>query len=418
MSEDIFKELRRVKQSVCLWQGLPPGQINQVLSDLADAAEKETGFLLQQNNKDLERMNPEDPKYDRLQLTPRRIKGIADDIRKVAELECPQGKILSEKTMPGGLLIKKVSVPLGVVGVIYESRPNVTFDVFSLCFKTGNGCVLKGSRDASYSNRAILALIKQVLVANHAPAEMIYLMPDDRSATDVLLRASGLVDVVIPRGSQALIDYVRGHARVPVIETGAGVVHTYMDESADLQKAIAIVDNAKTRRVSVCNALDCFIIHEKRLRDLPAVVAPLAEKGVQLFADQQAYSFLSGCYPARLLSPADESSFGTEFLSLKMAVKTVANLSEAIDHIAAYGSGHSEAVIAEQEAVIHQFLQQVDAAAVYANASTAFTDGAQFGLGAEIGISTQKLHARGPMGLAELTSYKWVVFGQGHTRSS
>jgi len=392
--------------------------INQVLLAVAGEAEKQTEKLLAENQKDLALMDPNDPKYDRLKLTANRISAIASDIRNVATLPYPVGHSLMEKTLPNGLQLSKVTVPLGVVGVIYESRPNVTFDVFSLCLKSGNACVLKGSRDAAHSNQAITGLISEVLAAHDFNPNSIYLMPPDREATDVLLTAVDFVDVLIPRGSQGLINHVRQNAKVPIIETGAGIVHTYFDASADLQKGIAIIDNAKTRRVSVCNALDCLIIHQDRLDDLPEIAKPLADKGVAIFADPAAYEQLLPSYPAQLLQIADEAAYGTEFLSLKMSIKTVSGLAEALGHIATFSSKHSEAIIAEDEQVIDTFLKSVDAAAVYANTSTAFTDGAQFGLGAEIGISTQKIHARGPMGLAELTSYKWIVRGNGQVREA
>ena len=416
MQEEIIHNLQLVQKAARTLSVLPVETINAILLQIADIAEKQTDFLLAENAKDLALMPAEDPKYDRLKLTVDRIKGIAGDIRNVAALPYPIGKLVEERTLPNGLNLKKVTVPLGVIGIIYESRPNVTFDVFSLCLKSGNACVLKGSRDAEHSNIAIATLIKEVLTQNNVNAESIYLMPAERSATDVLLQAVGYIDIVIPRGSQHLINYVRDNAKVPVIETGAGIVHTYVDSSADLQKAIAIIDNAKTRRVSVCNALDCLIINESRLGDLPALLAPLAVKEVELFADEKAFSILQNTYPANLLEHATEESFGTEFLAMKMAVKTVSNIDEALEHIATYGSKHSEAIVAEDQATIDKFLLNVDAAAVYANTSTAFTDGAQFGLGAEIGISTQKLHARGPMALSELTSYKWIVQGSGQVR--
>ncbi len=396
---------------------LSPAQTNQVLLDVAGAAEAETGLLLRENQKDLERMDPSDPKYDRLKLTETRIKDIANDLRSVAGLESPLGKVIAEHDRPNGLHISKIRVPLGVVGVIYEARPNVTFDVFALCFKTGNICVLKGGSDADASNRAILSIIHEVLVKHGIDINTVTLLPAGRDATEALLNAIGYIDVLIPRGSQSLIDFVRKNARVPVIETGAGIVHTYFDESADLEKGARIIVNAKTRRVSVCNALDCLIIHSSRLNDLASIAKELAEKEVEIFADERAYSELYANYPGALLHKATAEHFGTEFLSLKMAIKTVGSLAEALEHIAAYSSKHSEAIIAENMANIETFLNSVDAAAVYANASTAFTDGAQFGLGAEIGISTQKLHARGPMGLEELTSYKWVIKGDGQTRS-
>jgi len=394
-----------------------PAAINQVLLDVADAAIEHTPLLLQENQKDLDRMDPADPKYDRLKLTAERIASIAEDIRTVAALDSPLGAELSDKTLPNGLHIRKVRVPLGVVGVIYEARPNVTFDVFALCFKTGNISILKGGSDADSSNRAIISIIHKVLSAHGVDTNAVTLLPAEREATSALLNAVGFVDVLIPRGSQSLIDFVRDNSKVPVIETGAGIVHTYFDETGDLEKAIAIIDNAKTRRVSVCNALDCLIINSKRLGDLVHITEPLAQKSVQLYADKAAYSVLEGLYPADLIEEAKPEHFGTEFLSMKMAIKTVDNLQQALDHIARNSSKHSEAIISEDELNIEKFLNEVDAAAVYVNASTAFTDGAQFGLGAEIGISTQKLHARGPMGLEELTSYKWIVKGNGQVRA-
>jgi glutamate-5-semialdehyde dehydrogenase len=394
-----------------------PATIDALLRALADATVAQTDFLLAENAKDLARMPATDPRYDRLRLTPERLHGIAQDLRNVAGLSSPLGVVLSEKTLPNGLHLSKVRVPLGVIGIIYEARPNVTFDSLALCLKTGNACLLKGGSDAAASNAALLAVAGPVLTQHGVPLTAVTLLPPERAATEALLTAVGYVDVVIPRGSQGLIDFVRKNARVPVIETGAGVVHTYFDETGDLANGRAIVANAKTRRVSVCNSLDCLLLNEHRLTDLPALIAPLAEAQVQLFADAPSYAALQGHYPAELLSEATEAHFGTEFLDYKMAIKTVPDLGAALDHIARHGSRHSEAIISENQAHIDTFLRVVDAAAVYANASTAFTDGAQFGLGAEIGISTQKLHARGPMGLEELTSYKWLVRGQGQVRT-
>ncbi|MDB5030264.1 glutamate-5-semialdehyde dehydrogenase [Mucilaginibacter sp.] len=390
--------------------------INQVLKDLAAEAILQTNYLLEENQKDLDRMDSANPNYDRLKLTAVRIQDIAKDIINVAGLENPLGHILSEKTMPNGLHISKISVPLGTIGVIYEARPNVTFDVFTLCFKTGNISILKGGSDASYSNQAIISVIHKVLSKNNIDVNVTTLLPVEREAADALLNAVGYVDVIIPRGSQGLINHVRQTSKVPVIETGAGIVHTYFDESADLKKGTDIIFNSKTRRVSVCNALDCAIIHSARLKDLSELAKPLGETGVEIFADELSYIVLKESYPVQLLHKAGPEHFGTEFLSMKMAVKTVDTFQQALDHIAAHSSKHSEAIITEDPENMETFLNRVDAAAVYVNASTAFTDGAQFGLGAEIGISTQKLHARGPMGLQELTSYKWLVKGTGQTR--
>ncbi|MGN6181729.1 MAG: glutamate-5-semialdehyde dehydrogenase [Mucilaginibacter sp.] len=413
MSYNIYFENARIAGRKL---NLSPAQINAVLEDVADAAIAHTTLLLSENQKDLDRMDPADPKYDRLKLTESRIQDIANDIRAVARLESPLGQIITQYDRPNGLHISKVRVPLGIVGVIYEARPNVTFDVFALCFKTGNICVLKGGSDADASNRAIISIIHGVLQKHNIDINSVTLLPIERNATEALLNAIGYIDVLIPRGSQSLINFVRNNAKVPVIETGAGIVHTYFDESADLIKGTQIVFNAKTRRVSVCNALDCLLIHNNRLDDLPAIAKPLIDKQVELFADEKAYNALKGHYPPELLHKAEAEHFGTEFLDYKMAIKTVGSLQEALDHIANYSSKHSEAIISWDARNIETFLNTVDAAAVYANASTAFTDGAQFGLGAEIGISTQKLHARGPMGLEELTSYKWVVKGDGQIR--
>lgn len=390
--------------------------INQVLMAVADEALKETDFILKENEKDLQRMAPFDPKYDRLKLTAERIEGIASDMRNVASMSSPLGKVLSETTRPNGLQIKRVSVPFGVIGIIYEARPNVTFDVFSLCLKSGNVCVLKGGSDAADSNEAIVSIIHRVLESFNLDTHILTLLPPGREATGELLNAQGYVDLLIPRGSQGLINYVRENATIPVIETGAGICHTYFDEFGDEEKGREIINNAKTRRPSVCNALDCLIIHESRLSDLPYLAELLPESQVEIFADEQAMEALEEHYPEDLLKPATEESFGTEFLDYKMAIKTVASFEEALDHIAEYSSKHSEAIISENQEHLNLFRKLVDASSVYTNASTAFTDGAQFGLGAEIGISTQKLHARGPMALEELTSYKWLIEGDGQIR--
>jgi glutamate-5-semialdehyde dehydrogenase len=391
-------------------------KVNAVLNDLALELVQHTDEILAANQLDLDRMPPEDPKYDRLKLTGERLAGIAQEIQNVIALKSPLGEVISADTLPNGLQLSKIRVPLGVVGVIYEARPNVTVDVFSLCFKTGNVAVLKGGSDAEFSNQALIKIIHQVLTAHEIDVNVAVLLPSEREATAALLNAVGLVDVLIPRGSQSLISYVRANSKVPVIETGAGIVHTYFDISGDQEKARNIVFNSKTRRVSVCNTLDCLLVHTGRLNDLFTIIEPLAEKSVIIYADEAAYAAVDGLYPAALLFPAKPEDFGTEFLDYKMAIKTVNDLDAALAHIAENSSKHSEAIIAEDEETQVHFLNAVDAAAVYANASTAFTDGGQFGLGAEIGISTQKLHARGPMGLVELTSYKWVIRGNGQIR--
>lgn len=391
-------------------------KINQVLEDVASAAIENTAFILSENSKDLSRMDPNDPKYDRLMLTAERIKGIAVDMQNVAKLQSPLGRILGETTRPNGLKITKISVPFGVIGIIYEARPNVTFDVFSLCLKSGNACVLKGGSDANDSNLAIVKVIQEVLHKHNLDENILALLPVDREATAELLHAHGLVDLIIPRGSQNLINFVRENSSIPVIETGAGICHTYFESSGNLEKGSEIINNAKTRRPSVCNALDCLIIDENRLSDLPKLTELLPSSNVVIFADEKAYQKLEKSYPSNLLEHATKESFGTEFLDYKMAIKTVSGLDEALDHIAQYSSKHSEAIVSENPEALQIFQKSVDAAAVYCNVSTAFTDGAQFGLGAEIGISTQKLHARGPMALEELTSYKWIVEGDGQIR--
>lgn len=390
--------------------------IARVLCAVADEADRQVDYILQTNRRDLERMSESDPKYDRLMLTRERLAGITADMRRVASLPSPLGRTLASYDRPNGMHIDKVSVPFGVIGIIYEARPNVTFDVFALCMKSGNVCILKGGSDAHDSNTALINIINRVLISHGIDSNTAVLLPNDHRYTDQLLTAVGKVDLVIPRGSSRLINYVREHALVPVIETGAGICHTYFDEAGDLEKGRRIVCNAKTRRVSVCNALDCLIVHQKRLTDLPALCAPLAGKHVIIYADPQAYEALAGRYPDELLQPATAESFGTEFLDYKMAVKTVASFDEALAHIARYSSKHSECIVTEDEEHKRRFTRQVDAACVYTNVSTAFTDGGQFGFGAEIGISTQKLHARGPMALPELTTYKYIISGNGQTR--
>ncbi len=416
MDDTIKLHLQQVKQAARKALLLDSQQINQILHNVADAAVRQMDFILQENQKDLDCMAQDDPKYDRLKLTRERIEGIARDMRQVAGLPSPLHKLLEEKTLDNGLHLRKVSVPLGVVGIIYEARPNVTFDVFALCLKAGNACVLKGGSDAECSNQAIATIIQEVLTRHQIDDHMLYLMQADRQATKAMLTAVDYLDVIIPRGSQSLINYVREHARVPVIETGAGIVHTYFDRSGDLEKGKKIIYNAKTRRVSVCNALDCLLIHRERLADLPMLTEKLAASSVIIFADAPSFEAIEDRYPKTLLQQAKPKHFGTEFLDYKMAIKTVANIEEALDHIAQYSSRHSEAIVAEDRSVLDAFMQSVDAAAVYANTSTAFTDGAQFGMGAEIGISTQKLHARGPMALPELTSYKWLIESDGQVR--
>ena len=416
MEQDVLRLLTATRNAAPKLAAVPDDFRNAVLQDLAKNLVTQTPAIIAANEKDLARMTKDDPRYDRLLLNAERIKGIADDVAKVATLPRPTGKVLEQRTLDNGLDLQRITVPLGVVGVIYESRPNVTVDVFALCFKAGNAAVLKGGKEADDSNRAMIQVIHDTLAAHNLPADLCCLLPAPREATHVLLNAVGLVDICIPRGSQSLIDFVRDTAKIPVIETGAGIVHTYFDASGDVDKGQKIITNAKTRRVSVCNALDTLVIHQSRLSDLPKLLEKMPEKNVVVYADTQSHAVLNGHYPDALLHAATEEDFGREFLDYKMSIKTVPDLDAALAHIAKYSSQHSEAIVAEDTTAIEIFLNSVDAAAVYANASTAFTDGGQFGMGAEIGISTQKLHARGPMALEALTSYKWVVRGNGQTR--
>jgi len=390
--------------------------IRSVLEDLAQRTMASCDDILAANSSDLSRMPEQDPKYDRLLLNRERLQAICNDLRSVEALPSPVGEVLEQRTLGNGLELSKVRVPMGVIAVIFESRPNVTFDVFALCLKTRNACVLKGSSDAHDTNRVVVRLMHEVLRDHGVNADAVFLAPPERELLPRILQAVGTIDLAIPRGSKGLIDFVRDNARVPVIETGAGIVHTYVDASADLAKARAIITNAKTRRVSVCNALDTLVIHHGLLPELPELMREMGDDhAVEVYADDEAFSALDGRYGGTLRH-AREEHFGQEFLSLRMSIKTVAGLDEALDHIDRYSSRHSEAIVAEDPAIVDRFLSEVDAAAVYANTSTAFTDGGQFGMGAEIGISTQKLHARGPMALPELTSYKWVVRGSGQVR--
>lgn len=397
---------------------LSEAQINQILEDVAKETESKIHYILFENQKDLQRMEQDNPKYDRLKLTGERILGIVNDIRKVISLPSPIGRTIEERTLDNGMHLIKRAVPFGVIGVIFEARPNVCFDVFSLCFKSGNACILKGGSDAQFSNEAIVDIIRNVLDNNGINPNACILLPNDREATNALLQAREYVDLIIPRGGSSLINYVRENSLVPVIETGAGVCHTYFHTDGDKEKARNIIYNAKTRRVSVCNSLDCLIIDKSRLDDLSYLCGDLPNDNVIVYADKYAYESLKGQYPSQLLKEADEDSFGTEFLDYKMSVKTVNSIQEAIEHISKYGSKHSEAIITENMEAAVLFESLVDAACVYVNVSTAFTDGAQFGLGAEIGISTQKMHARGPMGLQEICSYKWIIEGSGQIRNS
>ena len=408
-----FRNARKASRTLHILDNVT---IDKILLSVAETAIENTEYILTENKKDLALMEESDPRFDRLKLTAERIKGIASDIQNVANLPNPLGNILMKNKRQNGLVITKISVPFGVVGIIYEARPNVTFDVFSLCLKSGNACILKGGSDAIHSNTAIVKLIHEVLAKYETDKNILTLLPAGRDETIQLLNAREYVDLIIPRGSRGLIDYVRDNTSIPVIETGAGICHTYFDEFGDREKGRLIVNNAKTRRVSVCNALDCLIVHEKRLDDLDFLVGLCAESDVVIYADEKAFKVLDGKYPSGLLERATVESFGTEFLSYKMAVKTVKSFEAAIEHISEYGSKHSEAIISENKKNIQLFYKTVDASSIYSNASTAFTDGSEFGLGAEIGISTQKLHARGPMALEALTTYKWIIEGNGQIR--
>lgn len=413
--ENTFKKVKEASKTLAL---ITDDKRNKILNAVADAIEENKDSILAANKSDLDKAGKDYAFYDRLLLTPERLDGIAADMRHVATLPSPLGKVLKDKTLDNGLHLKRVSVPFGVIGMIFEARPNVTFDVFSLCFKSGNAALLKGGKEADGTNRAEVELIHNVLKANGVDPSVVELLPATHEATGALLTAVGYVDLCIPRGSKRLISFVRDTAKVPVIETGAGVVHCYFDETGDLVKGQRIVDNAKTRRCTVCNALDCLLINVNRLKDLPQLVAPLAGKDVKLHADEQAYKALEGFYPSALLVHSDgEETWNTEWLSMQMGVRTVGSLDDAIRHIDTYGSGHSESIVTEDKAAAKKFEDMVDAACVYVNAPTSFTDGAQFGLGAEIGISTQKLGARGPMALEEITTYKWLIEGNGQIRS-
>ena len=390
-TQEIFKNVKDASYTLTF---LDDSKRNEILQTVADSIIDNKEKLLEANAEDLAKMDKTNPLYDRLQLTDKRLEGIASDMRHVSMLPSPLGRTLKEKTLENGLHLRRVSVPFGVIGMIYEARPNVTFDVFSLCFKSGNACILKGGKDADNSNQAGVALIKNVLKKYGINEHVVELLPASHEATGEMLNAVGYVDLVIPRGGRKLIDFVRNNAKVPCIETGAGVVNTYLDKDGDIDMAAAIVNNGKTRRVSVCNALDCLIVHKKQIANLHKVCAPLSESKVMIYADERAFTALYGKYPEELLKHATAESFGTEYMDYKMAIRTVDSVEEALNHIQQYGSGHSEAIITNNKGTAHLFEQRVDAACVYVNAPTSFTDGAQFGLGAEIGISTQKLGAR------------------------
>ena len=421
--KETFQKVKAASKTLGL---LTDEQRNEVLQAVADAIIAETPALLKANAEDLAKMDKTNPLYDRLQLTEQRLHDIAADMRHVSTLPSPLGRILKEKTLDNGLHLQRIAVPFGVIGMIYEARPNVTFDVFSLCFKSGNACVLKGGKDANCSNTASIELIHKVLIKYGIDPAVATLLPATHEATGEMLNAVGYIDLCIPRGGKKLIQFVRDTAKVPVIETGAGVVHCYFDKDGDVEMGKAIITNAKCRRCSVCNTLDTLIIHEQRLNDLPTLCEDLAKREVKIHADAQAYEALKGNYPDTLLDivsdetpcpNADGNVWNTEWLSMQMGIKTVTSEDEALEHIATYGSGHSESIVSDNEAAQKKFQMMVDAACVYVNTPTSFTDGAQFGLGAEIGISTQKLGARGPMALEEITTYKWLITGNGQIRA-
>lgn len=421
--KETFQKVKAASKTLGL---LTDEQRNEVLQAVADAIIAETPALLKANAEDLAKMDKANPLYDRLQLTEQRLHDIAADMRHVSTLPSPLGRILKEKTLDNGLHLQRIAVPFGVIGMIYEARPNVTFDVFSLCFKSGNACVLKGGKDANCSNTASIELIHRVLIKYGIDPAVATLLPATHEATGEMLNAVGYIDLCIPRGGKKLIQFVRDTAKVPVIETGAGMVHCYFDKDGDVEMGKAIITNAKCRRCSVCNTLDTLIIHEQRLNDLPTLCEDLAKREVKIHADAQAYEALKGNYPDTLLDivsdetpcpNADGNVWNTEWLSMQMGIKTVTSEDEALEHIATYGSGHSESIVSDNEAAQKKFQMMVDAACVYVNTPTSFTDGAQFGLGAEIGISTQKLGARGPMALEEITTYKWLITGNGQIRA-
>lgn len=414
---DHFNIFEEAAEAARYLAGMDNETISRTLEAVADAVEDASKEILAANALDISRMNPDSPLRDRLLLTSERIAGIASDMRHVASLPSPLGEVMDEWSRPNGMKIRKVRVPLGVIGVIYEARPNVGFDVFSLCFKSGNACILKGGHEALDSNKMAVSIIRKALESAGINPSVVTLLPSEHEATDAMLKAVGKVDLVIPRGSRRLIDFVRDNAKVPVIETGAGICHAYFDKDGDITKGTAIITNAKIRRVSVCNALDNLIIHSSRLSDLSALLSGVAARKVTVYADERAYSALSGNFPENLLQHADSKSFGTEFLDYKMSVKTVDSVDEAIEHIARFGSKHSESIITENPATAAKFEKSIDAACVYWNLPTSFTDGGQFGFGAEIGISTQKMHARGPMGLREITTYKYIIEGDGQIRN-
>ncbi|WP_239018726.1 glutamate-5-semialdehyde dehydrogenase [Sphingobacterium corticibacterium] len=416
MKESIQEELKAAHEATIAVKRLTDNAKQQLLQDIAGSLEQRVEDIIRENKKDLERMDKEDPRYDRLLLDSHRILALSASLIDVANLPDPTGLLISRKELENGLLVEKKTVPLGVVGVIYESRPNVTVDVAALCIRSGNVCVLRGGSDAWYTNSVLVEIIQEELRRHQLNIHIVQLLPTDRAFVSELLSATQYVDIIIPRGSQALIDLVREQAKVPVIETGAGVCHTYVERSGDLEKAAKIIANAKIQRPSVCNALDTVLVDREVANDLLGKVVPyFKDSSVKIYADKTAYSILQELgYP--LLELAKEEDFGREFLSLQCSVKVVEDFDEALAHIAEHSSKHSECIVSTDTERINTYMDTVDAAAVYTNASTRFTDGGAFGLGAEIGISTQKLHARGPFALEKLVTEKWYITGDGQTR--
>ena len=393
---------------------------NRVLTNLAALLRSDQAGVLVANEQEYEQAKADglsESLLDRLLLTKERLDGIADELERVAELPDPVGEVIETATMPNGLITSRRRVPLGVVASIYESRPNVTVDIFGLCLKSGNACILRGGKEAIRSNTALVALVKRALAEAGVTEEAVQFVDNpDRALVDAMLRMNEYIDLLVPRGGANLIKFVADNATMPAVTGGIGVCHTYVDRAADLKMAAEIVHNAKVRRPSICNALDTVLVHSEIASEgLPLIAKQLAASGVELHCDNRTLSILGPDAPGVAL-PANEDDWGKEFLALIAAVKVVDSLEDALDHIEYYGSGHSEAIITQDAEAAARFMDEVDAAAVYVNASTQFTDGGQFGLGAEVGISTQKFHARGPMGLKELTSYKWVITGQGQIR--
>ena len=399
---------------------LPTEDKNAVLMNLVDLLRSDQEDVLEANRADYEEAESEgleESLLDRLLLTSDRLNGTADEIQRVAELPDPIGEVIETSSLPNGLTTSRRRVPLGVVGSIYESRPNVTIDIFGLCLKSGNACILRGGKETIRSNTALVTVLRKALTKAGVTTDVVQFVDNpDRVLVDAMLKMDGYIDLLVPRGGASLVKFVAENATMPAVTGGIGVCHTYVDRSADLEMAAEIVHNAKVRRPSICNALDTLLIHsEVAVNGLPIIAKALSASGVELRCDDRALTIL-GPHSSEVAIPANEDDWGREFLSLTAAVKVVDSFNDALEHIETYGSGHSEAIVTEDKSAATRFLDEVDAAAVYVNASTQFTDGGQFGLGAEVGISTQKFHARGPMGLKELTSYKWVVVGKGQVR--